>query len=275
MTTTSASNEFIWPDAWAAAIVAEPFTPELISSRLSDLLDGKTVGGAPGVTKGEKPKYMLEAFVQNADWTFKPEAFDAIWHAVFKAASKLKCTEAIRDATYYWTEKFLLNEALDAIPAEEGDEDEDLLQDGYDNAWIAAAVGDARLYALGYGYSAFAWNALLDGLGLGGEEANSDSMRIGSCGQLLAAGQRLKLHIHGGGDSHRTPGFAGRYLQAVAMEEGEATWVNVLKALEEEQEKAGPRAAALLKRTREHLESNSKNLTSVEVSNIIWPKAQE
>ncbi|KAF8973578.1 hypothetical protein BDZ97DRAFT_1912060 [Flammula alnicola] len=250
-----------WPDAWAAAIVAEPSVPDSIYSRLSDLLDGKTVGGAPGVTEDEKPKDKLEIFVQNANWTFKPEAFDAIWHAMFRAAAELRCTEAIRDATYYWTEKFLLNEALDAIPAEEGDEDEDLLQDGYDNAWIAAAVGDAR--------------SMLSG----GEEANSDSMRIGSCGQLLAAGQRLKLHIHGGGDSHETPGFAGRYLQAAAEEDqedakkvGEVTWANVLKALEEEQNKAGPRAAALLKRTYEHLESNSEDLTSVEVSNIIWPE---
>lgn len=78
-------------------------------------------------------------------------------------------------------------------------------------------------------------------------------MCIGSCAQLLAAGQRLKLYIHGG-DSHDTPGFSGRYLKArpkkeqeTAKREGEVFWRNVLKALEDQQDKAGPKATDLLK----------------------------
>jgi hypothetical protein len=141
-----------------------------------------------------------------------------------------------------------LFQAWDVHPKEEADKD-----DGdYNNSWISSSLGDARLYALGYGYSAFAWNAFIDGLGLDAE-ANSDSMCIGSCAQLLGAGQRLKLHIHGG-DSHKTSGFAGRYLEAWpkkeqedAKKEGEAFWGEVLKALENQQAKSGPRAAGLLK----------------------------
>ena len=67
-------------------------------------------------------------------------------------------------------------------------------------------------------------------------------------------GQRLKLCIHGGGDSHKTSGFAGRYLKARpekeqqdAKKEGEAFWGGVLKALENQQAKSGPRAVGLLK----------------------------
>ena len=207
LTTTPA-----WHQSWAAAMVAEPYSVESISARLSALLDGKTVGDATGISIWEGRRSALESFVQNVDWTFKPEAFDAVWHAVFKVAKRLGCTEKIRDATYYWTENFLLYEAIDAIPPEPGDtdSDSDLLPDGYDNTWISAAVGDARLFALGYGYSAFAWNAFLDGLGLGGEDINSDSMRIGSCGQLLGAGQRLKFFIYGGAsNSYKNKGVCG------------------------------------------------------------------
>ena len=248
--TTEAETD--WTSRWAAAIVADPYSSENVESRLQDLLGGKTVLGVPGMSKGGKAKYVLEGFVQNTDWSFKPSAFDDIWHAVFKIAKKLGYTERVRDATYFWTEAYLWNEAWDVYPKEEADKDDD---DGdYDNSWISASLGDARLYALGYGYSAFAWNAFIDGLGLGGVEANSDSMRIGSCAQLLGAGQRLKLHIHGGGDSHKTPGFAGRYLKARpkkeqenAKKEGEVFWGKVLKALENQQAESGPRAAGLLK----------------------------
>ena len=243
-----------WTSKWAAAIVTDPYSSENVESRLQDLLDGKTVFGVPGRSKEGNANYLLEGFVQNTDWTFKPSAFDDIWHAVFKIAKKLGCTESVRDATYFWTETYLLNEAWDVHPKEEADKDDDVYGGDYDNSWISASLGDARLYALGYGYSSFAWNAFIDGLGLGDAEANSDSMRIGSCAQLLGAGQRLKLRIHGGGDSHKTSGFAGRYLEARpkkeqedAKKEGEAFWGKVLKALENQQAKSGPRAAGLLK----------------------------
>ena len=238
-----------WTSEWAAAIVADPYSSENVESRLQDLLDGKTVLGVPGRSKKGKAKFLLEGFVQNTDWTFKPSVFDDIWRAVFKIAKKLGCTESVRDATYFWTETYLLEAAWDVHPKEEADKD----GGDYDNSWIAASLGDARLYALDYGYSAFAWNAFIDGLGLAAE-ANSDSMRIGTCAQLLGAGQRLKLRIHGGGDTHKTSGFAGRYLEARpekeqedAKKEGEAFWGEILKALEDQQAKSGPRAAGLLK----------------------------
>ena len=263
MTSESTTEADInWTSEWAGAIVADPYSSEIVESRLQDLLDGKTVLGVSGRFKKEKAKYLLEGFVQNTDWTFKPSAFDDIWHAVFKIAKKLCYTESVRDATYFWTETYLFNEAWDVPDVhpikkiEEADKDDDDVfgDDEYDDTWIAASLGDARLYALGYGYSAFAWNAFIDGLELGDAEANSDSMRIGSCAQLLGAGQRLKLRIHGGGDRHKTAGFAGRYLaampkkeQEVANKKGEAFWHEVLKALENQQAKSGPRAAGLLK----------------------------
>lgn len=295
---TSAAQSADWTDTWATAIVAPPCTVESISSRLKDLLEGKDVGDATGRARNEpKAKDLLEVFVQQVDWSFKPEAFDDIWHAIFSLAKKLGCTEKIRDATHFWTEKYLLHEALDAIPAEEGDEnDNGGLVDGYDNTWITAALGEARLYSLGYGYSAFAWNAFLNGLGLdeGEPEPISDSMRIGSCAQLLGAGGRLKLRIYGGGDQHKTPGFAGRYLVAApkgeqekCKKDGEIMWSKVLTTLEKQQKKAGPRATALLlvrsfflrigfpltyaqQKTLKHLQSGASDLTSAEVAAIIW-----
>ncbi|KAF8892811.1 hypothetical protein CPB84DRAFT_1783599 [Gymnopilus junonius] len=269
---------------WAEALVTGPYSAEMVLTRLRDLLDGKPVGDTPGISEDEDPRKALVSFVQETDWAFKPEAFDAVWQAVFEVAKRLGCTEQVRDATYFWTERYLGEEAVDAIPAEEGDEDEEEgLTDGLDKTWIATAIGDARLYTLGYGYSAFAWNALLDGLGLDGEENPiSDSMRIGSCGQLLAAGQRLKLRVHGGGDKHSTPGFAGRYLQALPTKsgkekekgrrEGEEFWDGVLKALEVQQEKVGERAKRILKTTWEHLRADKRDMTSEEVADVIWPK---
>ncbi|PPQ75288.1 hypothetical protein CVT26_015261 [Gymnopilus dilepis] len=267
------------PNPWAEALVADPYSPQIVTSRLRDLLAGKAVNGVPGVSKNENPASELEGLVQQTDWSFKPAAFDSVWRAVFDVAKELGCTEKIRDATYFWTEQYLANEAVDAIPAEEGDEDENFgLVDGLDKTWIATAVGDARLYALGYGYSAFAWNAFLDGLSLGEDGSPiSDSMRIGSCGQLLAAGQRLKLRILGGGDKKATPGFAGRYLQGQPPKNdedkkaGEEFWKKVVKAVEDQQSKAGERAKAILKRTEEHLKADKPDLTSEEVANVIWP----
>jgi len=270
-----------WTNSWAPAIVADPFSPNTVTSRLNDLLAGKEVNGVPGILRTHNPKNMLLAFVLWAQWDFKPAAIDSVWHAIFDIAKARGWTKAIREQTYFWTEQYLLDVAWAAeSDNEDGDGDGDET-DKYDNSWITCALGDARLFALAYGYSAFAWNALLDGLGLGDEERNSDSMRIGSCAQLLGAGMRIKLHIQGGGEEHPTPGFAGRYLDARAMHDSERAewqkngnemWRNFLKALVEEQSKAGPRAAALLKLTHEHLVSEAGDLTSVEVANIIWPK---
>ena len=47
-----------------------------------------------------------------------------IWHAVFKISKKLGCTESVRDATYFWTETYLLNEAWGVHRNEEADKDE-------------------------------------------------------------------------------------------------------------------------------------------------------
>ena len=170
-----------WTKFWAQAIVADPFSPHIVTSRLNDLLAGKEVNGVPGLLRTHKPKNMLLTFVLWTRWDFKPAAIDSVWHAIFDIAKARGWTEDVREQTYFWTEQFLLNVAWDAqSDNEDGDEKDETDTDKYDNSWITCAFGDARLFALGYGYSAFAWNALLDGLGLGGEERNSDSMRIGS-----------------------------------------------------------------------------------------------
>jgi len=63
----------------------------------------------------------------------------------------------------------LLNEAWDMYPKEEADKDDDGDGGDYDsdNSWISASLGNARLYALSYGNSVCAWNAFIEGLGLG------------------------------------------------------------------------------------------------------------
>jgi hypothetical protein len=259
-------------------LVADPYSPEIVTSRLKDLLDGKEVGGVPGISRGENRKEVLYDFVHHVDWTFKPEAFDAVWHAVFSIANKLWCTRHISNATYWWTEEFLLDVADDALSAE-GSNDGCGSGDGYDNVWIATSLGAARLYALGYGYSPWAWNSFLDGLELEKGSVTSDSMRVGSCGQLLGAGQRLKLRIHGGGSRCEGPGFGGRYLKRQPpkteqeKKEGEEFWQKVLKALEDQQQHAGAKAGAILKTTLEHLKADVPDMTSIEVVNIIWPKS--
>ncbi|KIK08801.1 hypothetical protein K443DRAFT_672319 [Laccaria amethystina LaAM-08-1] len=191
---------------------------------------------------------------------------------------KLWCTEDIANATYWWTEEYLPEEADDAMSAEDGDDGYDLA-DGHDKVWIATALGAARLYALGYGYSPWAWNSFIDGLELEKGCVISDSMRIGSCAQLLGAGQRLKLRIHGGGSRYEGPGFGGRYLKRQPpkteqeKKELEEFWQKVLKALEDQQQHAGAKAGAILKTTLEHLKAHAPDMTSIEVVNIIWPKS--
>ena len=265
------------PHPWAVPLVADPYSPETVTSRLKDLLDGKEVGGVSGLSRGESRKNALYSFVRQLDWSLKPEAIDAVWHAVFSIANKLWCTNDIADATYWWTEDYLPEKANDAIPGD-GDDDYGLV-DGYDKVWIATALGAARLYALGYGYSPWAWNSFIDGLKLEGECVISDSMRIGSCGQLLGAGQRLKLRIHGGGSWFEGPGLGGRYLQRQLpkteheKKEGEEFWQKVLKALEDQQQHAGAKAAAILQKTLEYLKADVPDMTSIEVANIIWPKS--
>jgi hypothetical protein len=224
---------------------------DIITLRLNNLLEGKSVNGAPGKLPAQRSKNMLRAFVTMAVWDIKHEAFDAIWHAVFDIAKKRGWKASlIRDATYYWTAHFLAEPAWDSDPdAEEEDEDDG---ESCDDNWIATAFGDARLFSLGYAYSPFAMNALLDGLGWEEGERNSDSMRMGSCAQLLSAGRRIKLHVEGGGNDYETPGFGGTYLRAQPSSKRDrwkkaGTWEAFLKALDDEQAKAGPRAAALLK----------------------------
>jgi len=265
---------------WAVALVADPYSPEIVTSRLKDLLDEKEVGGVRISRGGESRSKVLYGFVRHFDWTFKPEAFDAVWHAVFSIANKLWCTRDIADATYWWTEDYLPEEADDAMSAEDDDDGYDGYDlDGHDKPWIANALGAARLYALGYNYSPWAWNSFLDGLELAKGCAISDSMRIGSCAQLLGAGQRLKLRIHGGGNRFEGPGFGGRYLKRQPPEteqekkELEEFWQKVLKALEDQQQHAGAKAAAILKKTLEHLKADAPDMTSVEVVNIIWPNS--
>lgn len=72
-------------------------------------------------------------------------------------------------------------------------------EDEIDTQFIVNSIFIARAYSMRYGYCWEAWQALRDGLGLYGEE-NSDSMRIGSCAQLLAAGQQLRDWCAGRGE---------------------------------------------------------------------------
>jgi hypothetical protein len=235
-----------WVDGWASAISASPFSPESVVLRLDLLLDGKSVGNVPGLLRHHKPKGMLAQFVRTATWEHNPAALDAIWQGVFTIASRHGWTEEIREETYFWTEQFLLEPAWDTEPLDECEED----GDGYDNVWITTALGSARLFSLGYGYSSFTWNALLDGLALGGGEPCSDSMRIGSCAQLLGGGMRIKEYLLGMSKRQDGTGFAGRWLNAPASTEsqadGESVWDKIVEALKTQQSVAGPRAAKLL-----------------------------
>ncbi|KAJ3509074.1 hypothetical protein NLJ89_g5415 [Agrocybe chaxingu] len=268
-----------WVNLWVGAVGAEPLSREKIASRITDLLAGRTVNGVPGIRYTDNPKEMLSQFVWMMNWESKPAAFDDVWRGIFDVARARGWTEDIREQTYYWTELYLLDPAFDAQP-----EDEEKLEgENYDNSWISCSLGGARLFSLGYGYSYYTWSALFEGLGISKEsDAISDSMRIGSCAQLLGAGRRIKLCQVGGGEDHSTPDFAGRWLAAAPMNEredrrktGEETWLNVMRALADQQDMAGARAAHLLEITQKHLTSDEPDLTSGEVAKIIWPESAE
>ena len=61
-------SDFDWINSWASAIVADPFSPHIVASRLNDLLAGKEVNGVPGILRTHKPKRML-AFVPGSSGT--------------------------------------------------------------------------------------------------------------------------------------------------------------------------------------------------------------
>ena len=44
-------DNFDWINSWASAIVADPFSPHIVASRLNDLLAGKEVNGVPGILR--------------------------------------------------------------------------------------------------------------------------------------------------------------------------------------------------------------------------------
>jgi hypothetical protein len=201
-------------------------------------------------------KGMLEQFVRTATWEHNPAALDAVWQGVFTIAARHGWTEEIREETYFWTEQFLLELAWDTEPLDEREDD----GEEYDNVWITTAFGSARLFSLGYGYSSFAWNALLDGLALGGEQC-SDSMRIGSCAQLLGGGVRIKDFLLGKSKLRDGKGFAGAWLNAPTTESQanrECEWDQIVEALKTQQSKAGPRAAKLLEVSLFHWGSCTK-----------------
>ena len=97
-------NKLDWTDSWATAIVADPFSPHIVTSRLNDLLAGKEVNGVPGILRTHNPKDMLLTFVLWAQWDFKPAAIDSVWHAIFDIAKARGWTKVIREQTYFWTE---------------------------------------------------------------------------------------------------------------------------------------------------------------------------
>lgn len=234
--------------SWSRAITSGSISQDSIRSNLEKLLSESSTGG-----KKLDPRNSLLEFVWQLDLSFKPGTFDVVWHALFELASKYNCLEELRDQTYYWTENFLIIPPGD-VPDEAGTEENLNLE--LDEIYISTSLGAARLFALGYGYSGFAWNSLLQGLGFGDtdeELKNSDTVRIAACSQLLGAGQRLKLFLCGGGDEQATPGFAGKYLKAepgrrkIDLEKrGLEVWETWMKALGREREIAGPRARVIL-----------------------------
>jgi hypothetical protein len=245
-----------WVDVWASAISASPCSVESVVLRLDLLLDGKSVDT---ITRLHKPKTVLAQFVRTATWEHNPAALDAVWQGIFTIAARHGWTEEIREETYFWTEQFLLEPAWDTEPLDEREEG-----DEYDNVWITTAFGSARLFSLGYGYSSFTWNALLDGLALNEGEPCSDSMRIGSCAQLLGGGMRIKEYLLGKSKLKDGKGFAGRWLNAPSAESpesqanGESVWDKIVEALKTQQSKAGPRAAKLLEVSFFHCGSYAK-----------------
>ncbi|KAJ3507155.1 hypothetical protein NLJ89_g6466 [Agrocybe chaxingu] len=250
------SSKPTWSELWAPALVAEPYSHEIIVTRFNHLLAGKTVNGIPGISIKQNLEDVFGDFVNCMDWAFKPAAIDDVWQAIFDIAQAHGWTESIRDLTYFWTEEFLINPPGDAPGngnEDDGDDEEDEDGEGQLDWWITAAMGAARLFALGYGYSSFAWNALLGGA-YGKGSDNSDTMRIATCAQLLGAGRRFHAHFLGqGGKKPDTPGFAGRWLNVPEKEDqeerernGPGKWSHFLESLLEQRKEAGPKAAALL-----------------------------
>lgn len=237
---------------WAVSITAEPATRESIRANLKTLLNGSSINGTQGKPAEQSSREALLNFIWNLDLESKPSSFDPLWHAIFDIAEEDGCTAEVREQTYYWTENLMINGPWDANLDEDEESQNEKGEQEFDERFIATSLGAARLFTLRYGYSSFAWNTVLSGLGK--LEENSDSYRIAACAQLLGAGQRLKVFLHGGGDEKQTPGFAGKYLSQRSWTErsewkktGPENWKGWIKALEDQTSVAGPRAAAILK----------------------------
>ena len=179
-----------WTREGAVAIVAEPYSSEKVVSWLQDLLDEKTMLGVPGRSKEGKAKYILEGMLP-----------------VCPRSPRSLVPQRVSGTIYFQTEKYLLNEAWDVYPKEKADKDNDIFvgfrhrSESAMRAYTHWVMATPRFLGM---------LLIIAGLGLGDADANSDSMRIGSCTQLLGAVQRLKLRIHGGGDSDtKMSGFAG------------------------------------------------------------------
>ncbi|TEB18257.1 hypothetical protein FA13DRAFT_1720240 [Coprinellus micaceus] len=114
--------------------------------------------------------------------------------------------------------------------------------------------------------------AIRGGLGLGLlVSSNSDSMRIGSCAQLLGAGQRIRKWCAGGWLDNVNDCFLGKPKEP----EGKKKFGELVSALDTPGEEAQSEwARAVLAATRDHLAISRRDLTSKEVYEIIFEKTR-
>jgi hypothetical protein len=98
---------------------------------------------------------------------------------------------------------------------------------------IVHSIYLSRLFALNRAYSLWAWEHLQQGLGLL-VSSNSDSMRIGSCAQLLGAGQRIRKWCAGGWLDNVNDCFLGKPKEP----EGKKKFAELVSALDTPGEEA-------------------------------------
>ncbi|EAU84086.1 hypothetical protein CC1G_06948 [Coprinopsis cinerea okayama7 len=272
-------TEFDPAKDWVKSIVDQLSVPDDKYLGLNELFDPALVefyvessepaanskpSSSPGGDATE-PLDRLRNLVLAVEFHRSPAKTDVFWHGVFTVAEERQWLRKARGICNAWAELYLNGVPSDMHPR---------MLTGIagaprDDEWVAASLAAGRLYSLGYGYSSYSWDKLMQGLG---DRANCDSMRLGSCVQLLAGGQKIKQWIYGTGPVCEPGKFAG-WLQKPEKPFGEAFWQSILDNLETQQVHAlSPQVSELLKATREHLMNDGPDLTSEQVTEIIWPK---
>lgn len=292
-------DTYVRAATWRPALLAEPCNSATVVERFNTLLDGKslkaTVAGKDEevyvLKEYEKkkgleidPECVLEISASNANFYVNPSAIDAFWSGLFELAVIHDLTQKVRAAAYFWSSPVLGEWARDAIPVDERMYDEEEVSDDddwHDDYYITFSLGAARLFSLGYCYNRRALASLIVGLGIPWNGGNwseeegivSDSIRIGSCAQLLAGGQRIKTFLNeevtdydaayevgpwlGGKEDWYVPVRSYEWCKAVGKEAVrklranppewvKPRWKRILWELEHQQTQACPRAAELL-----------------------------